>query len=170
MLVHHVVKKFNLELKTLNNKILTKIMVNMLNKGEYSLINNIIEYTHNIELELQNCIRNEYTNNISNLKYLKELSTEIKMLINHYKLLYLEEIYKEIYDTIILINIKYREKELKDKQRSDELKAIEVIKRKEQEIKEKQRIEDNKLCICGIKIKNICSCKKSFYDICDENH
>lgn len=104
-------KKFNFKINKLNNNIFKNIMVKMIKNSDYKIINNIIEYTQDIELELIKCIRNEYNNNISKLENLKELNNEIKMLIDNYKLLYLHDIYNEVSDTIIVLSRHEKEKE-----------------------------------------------------------
>jgi hypothetical protein len=55
-------KKFNLQPVKINNTILQNVLRNMLIKGEYKIINNILEYTQNIETELINYITNKYKN------------------------------------------------------------------------------------------------------------
>lgn len=61
-------KKFKLQTIKLDNNILKYIISKMIAKGEYKIINNILEYTNNIQIELTKYIRNEYENNITNLE------------------------------------------------------------------------------------------------------
>ena len=86
----------------------------MLIKGEYIIINNILEYTNNIQSQLIKYIRNYYENNIKNLEKLKILYNDIKNLINKYDLKYLQDIYQELTDKIIneqLIEFEIKENE-----------------------------------------------------------
>ena len=83
-------KKFKLQIIKLNNNILENVISKMLINGEYKIINNIIEYTNNIQTQLIKYIRNEYEN-MTNLEKLKKLNNDIKILITEY---YLKEYFK----------------------------------------------------------------------------
>ena len=95
------------------NEILSDIMKKHLKNGDYEIIENVVIYSNSIEEELINRFRIEFYE-FSNLekdrwdngrvikpseyvpKNLVELSKNVKLLIDNYELLYLQEIYSMI--------------------------------------------------------------------------
>ena len=103
-------KKFKLQIIKINN-ILENVICEMLIKGEYKIINNILEYTNNIKTQLIKYIRNQYEN-MTNLEQLKKFNNDIKILINEYDLKYLDDIYEEIMGKIVNEEKKEYEKKM----------------------------------------------------------
>lgn len=165
-------KKFKLQMIKLDNNILENVIREMLIRGEYKIIDNILEYTKSIQSQLIKYIRNEYENNITNLEILNKLHTDINILIKNYTLEYLRDIYDEITAKIIL---EERNKfEIKEKKEKEEQKRNEVekIKREEQRRNEVERIKREQqretvknLCGCGIMNENVCICKTPRYEL-----
>jgi hypothetical protein len=167
-------KKFKLQIIKLNNNILENVISKMLINGEYKIINNIIEYTNNIQTQLIKYIRNEYEN-MTNLEKLKKLNNDIKILITEYDLKYLHDIYDEIMNKIINDEQLDREKTEKihikqiefEKNRTERIKAkqIEFEKNKTERIKanqinqiefeKKMELENSKFCYrCNKNLNN----------------
>lgn len=154
-------KKFKLQIIKINN-ILEKVISEMLINGEYKIINNILEYTNNIKTQLIKHIRNEYEN-MTNLENLKNLSSDIKILINDYDLTYLQDIYDKTMEKIINGEKKKYEKKMEletlklkqIQQKKEYEKKMELEKLKTQQKKEyKKNLELENLKIC-------CRCHKN---------
>jgi hypothetical protein len=111
-------KKFKLQIIKINN-ILEKVISKMLINGEYKIINNILEYTNNIEIQLIKYIRNEYEN-MTNLEEIKKFNNDIKILIDDYDLTYLEDIYHEKME---LEKLKIKQKKEYEKIELEKLKS-----------------------------------------------
>ena len=138
-------KKFNLQPVKINNTILQNVLKNMLIKGEYKIINNILEYTQNIEIELINYITNKYKNILNVIDKLKELNKDIINLINEYDLKYLQDEYERILYYIIILE---KAESLKEKERI-KIEQIDKERIENEKIKieqiEKERIENEKI-------------------------
>lgn len=143
-------KKFKLQIIKINN-ILKNVISEMLIKGEYKIINNILEYTNNIKTQLIKYIRNQYEN-MRNLEQLKKFNNDIKILINDYDLTYLHDIYDEIIEKII--NEEKKENEKKMKLEKLQIKQIQQIQQKK-EYEKKIELETFKFCCrCCKKLEN----------------
>ena len=152
-------KKFKLQIIKLNNNILENVISKMLINGEYKIINNIIEYTNNIQTQLIKYIRNEYEN-MTNLEKLKKLNNDIKILITEYDLKYLHDIYDEIMNKIINDEQLDREKTEKihikqiefEKNRTERIKANQI---NQIEFEKKMELENSKFCYrCNKNLNN----------------
>jgi hypothetical protein len=183
-------KKFKLKTYTLDNSILSSVLVQMIQKGEYIIINDILEYTNDVKTNLINYIRHQFTN-IKKLNDLKSLHTNIEALIDRYDLKYLQDIYDEIMIKITIEesienerNIQARldyerrqreriENERKQQARIDyERRQLAII---EDEKTQKEWIEYEKkqrelICECGINIINICVCESPKYELMKLSH
>lgn len=181
-------KKFNLQLVKLDNTILKNVIGQMLVRGEYEIINNILEYTNDIQNQLIKYIRNIYENE-KILAKIQKLHSDIGILIKDYDLTYLQDIYDEINNFIINeMNAKERERiDLQEKQRieHDENEKTCIAYEKEIELDEKLRIELERHlayekecielqrekerikneCLCGIIKTNICICVNPKYEL-----
>ena len=96
-------KKFDSGVDKIKNKILENILKNNILKGEYQVIDNIIEYTNSVEKQLIEYFE-KYTLS-KNISVLKKNTEDIKTLIDDYKLNYLNDIYN------ILTNLIEKEEE-----------------------------------------------------------
>lgn len=99
-------EKFDFNVNNIKNKILEKILKNNILKGEYKIINNIIEYTNSVEKQLIEYFE-KYTLS-KNIFELKKAIENIKNLIDEYKLNYLKDIYSNLF-TIMLEHLKLQE-------------------------------------------------------------
>jgi hypothetical protein len=103
-------KTFDFNANKIKNKILKEIIQNNILKGEYQIIDNIIEYTNSVEKQLIEYFE-KYTLS-KNISELKKDTEDIKILIDEYKLNYLLDIYNILTD---LINLREKEKEEEEK-------------------------------------------------------
>jgi hypothetical protein len=103
-------KTFDFNANKIKNKILKEIIKNNILKGEYQIIDNIIEYTNSVEKQLIEYFE-KYTLS-KNISELKKVTEDIKILIYEYKLNYLLDIYNILTD---LINLREKEKEEEEK-------------------------------------------------------
>lgn len=103
-------KTFHFNANKIKNKILKEIIKNNILKGEYQVIDNIIEYTNSVEKQLIEYFE-KYTLS-KNISELKKVTEDIKILIDEYKLNYLLAIYNILTD---LINLIEKEKEEEEK-------------------------------------------------------
>ena len=99
-------KTFDFNANNIKNKILEKMLKNNILKGEYQIINNIIEYTNSVEKQLIEYFE-KYTLS-KNIFELKKATENIKNLIDEYKLNYLKDIYSTLI-TIMLEHLKLQE-------------------------------------------------------------
>lgn len=128
-------KKFNMG-NNKTNTFLSDIFKNHIEKGEYTIIDNIVIYNKSIQEQLINYFQTKFDKLIkiwdikSQIKYtnddfqysLEDLSEDINILIKEYELEYLTDIYQSICNKII----EYNEE---DKKYSEELeKNIRYIK------------------------------------------
>jgi hypothetical protein len=134
-------KKFNMKNEKLSNKILSEILRNSIIKGEYTNIDNIITYCSEVQEQLLTYINTEYTNNISNIEKLKELSIVIKDLIHQYNLDYLVDINLLITNKLDELVKEKQQLELEYKMRIDEENKQKEI-RKLKYLEYKNRIDD----------------------------
>lgn len=178
-------KKFNLHIIKFDNNALKHVMSEMLIKGEYQIINNILEYTNNIQSQLIKYVRTEYENNITNVGKLTQMQNDVQILINEYNLNYLQDIYDEISDKI---KWEHNQEVHRKEQERINFEKIQLNNRLEFERKQKERIDDitkikerleferiqnehlefekmqNK-CVCGIMKTNICICNNPKYEL-----
>jgi N-glycosylase/DNA lyase len=157
-------------------------------KGEYTTIQNAIEFSTDIQLELTQFLKSEYQRSTS--KNLRKLSDEIQMLIDDYDMQFLKYIYQDTQNkirreswseqhnsimkhrgtTLKQLNLKLRKlKKLYDDFTKDTIKEEfedigELIKKSvksvDAEIKEEEiRVSQVALCKCGIQKTNLCSCE-----------
>jgi len=94
-------KKFDFGVDKIKNKILENILKNIILKGEYQVIDNIVEYTNSIEEQLIEYFE-KYTLS-KNISTLKKVTEDIKILIDDYTLYYLNDIYNTLNNLIKLI-------------------------------------------------------------------
>ena len=98
--------------KELDHPILKRIFSNAISKGQYRIIDNILEYTSDMQQEAIHHIQNNLENATS-IATLKSLKTEVKYLIEDCDIDYLAEVYHNIENKLTkTIN---QEKELKIK-------------------------------------------------------
>ena len=71
------------------------IFTNAITRGEYNIINDVIEYASDIQEEVINHIQFKIDIATTSLK-LNELKTEVKYLIDDYKIDYLGEVFSNI--------------------------------------------------------------------------
>jgi hypothetical protein len=109
-------KKFKLQINKLNNQILKNIIRKNITKGEYKIIDNILEYTNNIESDIIIYITDEYINNkkIINLEKFKEIRDELENLITEYNFTSCKNIYEQIINIIITIEKEHLKKTKKE--------------------------------------------------------
>ena len=192
-------KKFNLQVIRVDNNILKVVISTMLKKGEYKLIDNILEYTNTIQSQLTQYIETYYHDNKSNLEKLKKLNNDIKNLINEYDLKYLKHIYDKITDQIkklkqiefeLIINdrleLQRKINERNEIDRKNERLEVQMKINEHNEINRKKSIEDeiremrsrerniigNKHIennICKCQVKN-CICEIPKYKLCRLNN
>lgn len=103
-------KNFDFNVNKIKNKILEDIFKKNILKGEYQIIDNIIEYTNSVEKQLIEYFE-KYSYSENNFG-LKKVTADIKILIDEYKLNYLLDIYNILTD---LINLREKEKDEEDK-------------------------------------------------------
>ncbi len=92
-------KKFNFGKISLGNNMFKTVIQRAIERGEYKIIDNILEYTFDIQTQLIAYIRKEYEDNITNLKELTNIIIHIHKLRADYDLNYLKDILREIIDT-----------------------------------------------------------------------
>jgi hypothetical protein len=182
-------KKINCEIINFNNSIFRNVMNKMIRKGKYKIINNILEYTNNIQAQLIKYIKNKYKKNIANTEKIKKLNGEIHDLINKYDLKYLQDLYDEINKQIVCAENAKLEKEAKErikleKEANERVKLDREAKERiklEKEAKERIKLEvganerikfEKKAeehiipkikCACGIEKQNLSACENSKY-------
>ena len=105
-------KKFNFGVGKIKNKTLEDTLKINIIKGDYQVINNIIEYTNCVEKQLIEYFE-KYTLS-KNISELKKITEDIKILIDEYKLNYLLAIYNILTD---LINLREKEKDEEEKKK-----------------------------------------------------
>ena len=160
--------------------ILENVMREMLIKGEYTIIDNILEYTNSIQSQLLKYIKTEYEHCLKSLDKLKKLHNDIKVLIENYEMAYLLDIYHELTDKIIreeYVNFERKEKERSEIERRRkehaeverrEIERAEVERREieHMEVERKEReIVEKMSCACGIIKVNVCMCNTPKYEL-----
>jgi hypothetical protein len=168
--------KFKLKIMKMNNNIIKHVLMDMIIKGEYVIIDNIFEYTHDVQEQLLSYIKNKY-NNVNDIDKLKLGMIEINNLINEYGFTELELISEEINHKIIELQEELnhqqelkRLEELKEEQLSDELnEQMNIITHKIVNIKKEMNIilseYNNKIkskLINDVIYNNLC-CKHPIY-------
>jgi hypothetical protein len=106
-------KKFKLELKQSSNKLLQKVFDKMFEngfdeifeKGEYSNITDIFEYSDKVECELKRMAQQMYEH-ITDIGELHLLLAQIKNLIDEYKFEYMQTTYDVISEKIVALTPK----------------------------------------------------------------
>ena len=83
-------KKFKLSIPMIKNNIYTQILQDVFEKGEYTIIDNIVEYSEKVKLRLELHYKNSIKN--SSLDDLYKISYSITELIEDFKLNYLDDI------------------------------------------------------------------------------
>ena len=121
-------KKFKLKTVGIDNNILKNVLSEMISAGEYKIIDDVLEYTCDIQTQMIKYIMKEYK-----YFYCEELLTDVKMLIDNYGLSYLQS----VYDELISRREKEREKEREEREKEREVREKE---REEREKEEKERI------------------------------
>ena len=114
-------KNFDFGVYKIKNKILENILKNNILKGEYQVIDNIVEYTNCVKEQLIEYFE-KYT--LSNdIPTLKKVTEDIKILIDDYTLYYLNDIHSTLNNLIKLIE--------KEKEEEEKLKvySIEIHRR-----------------------------------------
>ena len=94
-------KKFNLTIPQMRNTIYRNILVNILEKGEYTLIDDVLEYSEQVQYEVIKHFQNEIRN--AEVKALECLLEEVKELVYDYGLMYLNDIIYKIQKQIKLL-------------------------------------------------------------------
>ena len=168
-------KKFNMQIDKLTNSTLSKIVSNIV--GEYKLIENLFDYSKDIQERLLKHYRDQIKKSNSTI-LLNLLRDEVKILIDDYNLLYLQYIYNEIC-------CKYKECNEKEQCEQERRKKEQREReQKQRETKEKEKTEQTQFekeqrereylsaikCICGIMKKNICICENPKYEQCKQTN
>jgi len=122
-------KKFKLKTVGIDNNILKNVLSEMISAGEYKIIDDVLEYTCDIQTQMIKYIMKEYK-----YFYCEELLTDVKMLIDNYGLSYLQSVYDE------LISRREHERIEREKEREEREKEREE-REKEREEREKEREE-----------------------------
>ena len=169
-------KKFGFKKNgVIKNPIFYNVIKNILQKGEYEIIEDIVSYVNKIEDLLIKYIKNEYVNIINKhpikLYKLEELIKNIEDLINEYDIQYLLNIFNEIKEKLNKEQLKKLEKERLEKEQleKDRLENGRLQKLEKEKL-EKERLENGRLqklekknkktniltkkykCICGKEI------------------
>jgi hypothetical protein len=141
-------KKFNFKIVDLTDNILKTILNNHLQKGQYENIDNIINFSENIEDDIIEHYTTQYNYNKNNLQRLLNYKTEIDNLICSYSLIYLNDILIIINNQINILEEENKQNELlkiKKQNEKDEITRINKLK-----IQNKQ---DDKLNIINYKCR-----------------
>jgi hypothetical protein len=98
--------KFNMNnISFLSNNIIQQIFCDNLIKGEYEYIDNIVNYSNNIEKQIINYFEKKANNNINNNNNLLLLKNEINELIINYNITYLNIVIIKINKMIMHIEL-----------------------------------------------------------------
>ena len=155
----------------IKNPIFYNVIKNILQKGEYEIIEDIVSYVNKIEDSLIKYIKNEYDNIINKhpikLDKLEELIKNIENLINEYDIQYLLNIFNEIKERLNKEQLKKLEKERLEKEQLEKERLEKERLQKEQ--LEKERLENGRLqklekvnCIIDNSLYIVCaSCKNN---------
>lgn len=125
-------KKFNLNTSGIDNNILKNVLSIMIRAGEYKIIDNILQYTADIQSQMIKYIMDEYT-----YFYNENLLMNIKMLIDKYKLSYLQSVYDEL--------ISRKEKEREEREESIRKTNEKIEKERKERKEEKEETEKLKI-------------------------
>ena len=119
-----------------------KDTINKYFKGEYDPINDVDEFSINIEIIIEQDLKYRYENNINNIKILNYLKTNIIELIEDYNFTCLEELKNLIIQTItVLEQKKFNEEKIKQKIEEKRIKKLKI----EEEERQKIIAENNKI-------------------------
>jgi hypothetical protein len=110
-------KKFDFIVDKFKNKILEDLFKNIIIKGEYQVIDNIVEYTISVEEQLIEYFK-KYTIT-KNIPILKKITEDIKKIIDDYNFNYLNDIYNTLTNLI-----KLREKEEQEEEKINKRKQL----------------------------------------------
>jgi len=175
-------KKFNLQINEMNNNAFKKILKSIFKKGEYKIVDNVVEYCNLAKEKLLK----HFTEKINELwcqEYLKKLLSDVDNLIKEYKLNYLEDIRVLISDKLKEI-IKTNKEETaendkliaqhkllqwRDKKKTIiEKKILEEKKSYENKLLKNEKFRKNKsliTCECGIEYAHLCVCDVPKYEL-----
>jgi len=149
-------KKFEFLNKT-KKDIYIDLIENIIIQGEYENINNLIEYSENIKLQVIKYFENKYKNrhNIS-ITVLEKIKEEIIYLINTYKVDYLNDISNEV-DKLLQDKLEEEREKIKRKQED------------EQESEPEYYHNDNNCESCNIKLESLNSINIGYCILCYKN-
>ena len=122
--------------KELEHPILKVIFTNALTKGQYKIINNVVEYALDIPKEVVNHIQFKLDIATTSFK-LNELKEEVKRLIDDYKIDYLGDSFTNIENKLANI-IKQENETIQKRQAEDEQRTAEDEQRKAEDEQRKQ--------------------------------
>jgi len=91
-------KKFKLSIPMIKNNIYTQILQDVFEKGEYCIIDDIVEYSEKVKLRLEEHYKNSIKH--SSLDDLYKISYSITEIINDFKLYYLDDVMVQIQSNI----------------------------------------------------------------------
>jgi len=156
-------QKFNLDINTLTNDILKSTLQKLIEKGEYKIINDIFEYTKDVQIQLINNIKIKYEKCPFNYDSLTDLKKNVKNLIDEYDLQYLQEVYNDI-DNLITEHLALNEhKRIEDENIRivNENSRIERdnIRKEQLALNERKRVEDENIRIVNKKARIECENK-----------
>lgn len=180
-------KKFDLKRIKVNSIILKNVLSKMIANHEYETINNVIEYSNDIQIQLIEYIREKikYT---KCCEILNQILNNVRFLIYEYDLKYLQEIYFEIKTKKGIVENENREKQYieflkREKQRIENEEQDQRIQKEKREKEEKESLRikllidevsteyENNItldcysCKCGIIKINLCLCETPIYKL-----
>jgi hypothetical protein len=116
---------------------------NIIIQGEYENINNLIEYSENIKLQVIKYFENKYKNrDYISITVLEKIKEEIIYLINTYNVDYLNEISNEVDK---LLEHKLEEEKEKIRRKQEEQEKIRRKQEEQEKIRRKQEEQEKKL-------------------------
>lgn len=156
-------KKFGLSKKPIDNPLLREVFQDILmTKGEYEIIDDILEYTKHIQMQLIQRIQNEYVKHKNDMVNLAKILDNIKDLLEKYDLNYLHVLYEEIQKHMMNEKIKKEEKRTEEERRiRAEMERINNMKKRQEEERrfraemEKRHEEERRFCAEMERISNM---------------
>jgi hypothetical protein len=116
---------------------------NIIIQGEYENINNLIEYSENIKLQVIKYFENKYKNrDYISITVLEQIKKDILYLINTYNVDYLNDIANEVDK---LLEHKLEEEEEKIRRKQEEQEKIRRKKEEQEKIRRKREEQEKKL-------------------------
>ena len=155
-------KKFNFDNINRDINEIYKYIINKYFKGEYDNIDDVDDFSINVDKHIEQDIKDIYKLNMTNIIKLNYLKTNIIELIEDYNFTCLEELKNLIIQTIIVLEQK-KFKEEKIKQKIEEERKLiqeEELKLDKKLTHEKQFLRD---CVCGL--SKVCKCNNPEYII-----